>query len=54
MTVDKRNQHIQKRREHGLTVRDLGDEFGISKSQAHRIVYKGIQGFRAEEDQEET
>lgn len=40
---DKRDQHIQKRRNHGLTIRELGDEFGVGKSTAHRIVGKGIQ-----------
>lgn len=31
---------MARRREHGLTFRDLGEEFGTSKSTAHRKLSK--------------
>lgn len=34
--IDKKTQHIKRRRGHGLTYEKLGQEFGISKSTAHR------------------
>lgn len=38
---DKRNDHIVTRYNHHKSFRSLADEFGISKSQAHRIVTDG-------------
>lgn len=35
---DKRHEHIERRREHGLTYRELGEDFGISKSKIHRDI----------------
>lgn len=31
-------EHMRKRKESGLTYRELGPEFGVSKSHAHRIL----------------
>lgn len=31
-----KDEHMEKRRSHGQTYRELADEFGISKSTAHR------------------
>lgn len=38
VAADKRRAHMQRRRSQGVTYRDLGDEFGMSKSHAHRTV----------------
>ncbi len=35
-THDKRLEHMRQRRAHGLTYRQLADEFGESKSNIHR------------------
>lgn len=31
-------EHMRQRKEHGLTYREVGLEFGISKSQVHRLL----------------
>lgn len=36
----KRDAHIQRRRGHGLSFRELADAFGMSKSNAHRVSKK--------------
>lgn len=33
-----RSSHVARRREHGLTYRELAQEFGCAPSTAHRIV----------------
>jgi len=42
--LSKREQHIARRKAHGLSVREIGREFGISKSSAHRALKKGYVG----------
>lgn len=34
--VDKRKEHLSRRRSHGQSYRKLAEEFGISKSKIHR------------------
>lgn len=34
--TDKRKDHMQRRKEQGLSYRELADEFNTSKSTAHR------------------
>lgn len=36
--MEKRNGHITRRYDHHKSVRNLADEFDISKSQIHRII----------------
>jgi hypothetical protein len=36
--TDKQQAHMERRRKHGLTYKQLGDEFGTSKSSAHRKI----------------
>ena len=33
---DRKREHMERRKGHGLTYRDMQDEFGISKSKIHR------------------
>lgn len=33
---DKRHEHMKRRREHGITYRDMEKDFGVSKSKIHR------------------
>lgn len=38
----KKIEHMRERLKQGLTYRELGPEFGMSKSQAHRLVSEGV------------
>lgn len=35
---DKREEHMKRRREHGLTYREMEKDFGVSKSKIHRDI----------------
>jgi predicted transcriptional regulator len=37
---DKRREHMERRREHGVTYRDMEKDFGVSKSKLHRDLQK--------------
>lgn len=40
--VDKRTDHMARRKSQGLSYRKVGDEFGVSKSTAHRTLRQGF------------
>lgn len=33
---DKRREHMERRRSHGMTYREMQEDFGVSKSKIHR------------------
>ena len=37
---DKRREHMERRREQGVTYRDMEKDFGVSKSKLHRDLQK--------------
>ena len=37
---DKKREHMERRREQGVTYRDMEKDFGVSKSKLHRDLHK--------------
>lgn len=52
--TDKKTEHMERRKKHGLTYRDVAEEFGTSKSTAHRKIRKKNPNERAEEVEEDN
>lgn len=46
---DKRKEHMARRKEHGVTYREMQEDFGVSKSKIHRDLNQARQDMVTEE-----